>query len=219
RCCTPVPGDEMLGFVTRGSGVSVHRVDCPNVASLKREPERMVEVEWGEKTSGIYLVQIQVEALDRSGLLSDITKVLTDTHVNIRSASVGPSRARVAQAKCVFEMSDASHLDTVLSAVRKVEGVFDVYRISGGCAETASQSATWLRLAGASPIRSPSVPVDERAHLRDEGTARDRVEIEPEPVAQCFGNLVDDAAQSLRGLRRGSPEMRQEQIVERPLLG
>ncbi|MGR6092364.1 RelA/SpoT family protein [Brevibacterium sp. CSND-B09] len=132
RCCTPVPGDEILGFVTRGSGVSVHRVDCPNVTSLKREPERMVEVSWGEKTSGIYLVQIQVEALDRAGLLSDITKVLTETHVNILSASVGTSRARVAQSKFVFEMSDASHLDTVLSAVRKVEGVFDVYRISGG---------------------------------------------------------------------------------------
>src|SRR5699024_7451428 len=117
----------------RGSGVSVHRVDCPNVASLKREPERMVEVEWGEKTSGIYLVQIQVEALDRSGLLSDITKLLTDTHVNILSASVGTSRARVAQSKFVFEMSDASHLDTVRSAVRKVEGVCVVYRISGGC--------------------------------------------------------------------------------------
>ena len=132
RCCTPVPGDEIVGFVTRGSGVSVHRVDCPNVVSLEREPERMVEVSWGEKTSGVYLVQIQVEALDRSGLLSDITKVLTDTHVNILSASVATSKARVAQSKFVFEMSDASHLDTVLSAVRKVEGVFDVYRISGG---------------------------------------------------------------------------------------
>ncbi|GAA1801252.1 MULTISPECIES: bifunctional (p)ppGpp synthetase/guanosine-3',5'-bis(diphosphate) 3'-pyrophosphohydrolase [Brevibacterium] len=132
RCCTPVPGDEIVGFVTRGSGVSVHRVDCPNVVSLEREPERMVEVSWGEKTSGVYLVQIQVEALDRSGLLSDITKVLTETHVNILSASVATSKARVAQSKFVFEMSDASHLDTVLSAVRKVEGVFDVYRISGG---------------------------------------------------------------------------------------
>ncbi|WP_309130109.1 bifunctional (p)ppGpp synthetase/guanosine-3',5'-bis(diphosphate) 3'-pyrophosphohydrolase [Brevibacterium sp.] len=132
RCCTPVPGDEIIGFVTRGSGVSVHRVDCPNVTSLKREPERLVDVSWGDKTSGVYLVQIQVEALDRSGLLSDITKTLTDTHVNILSASVATSRARVAQSKFVFEMSDASHLGTVLSAVRKVEGVFDVYRISGG---------------------------------------------------------------------------------------
>src|SRR5699024_3841309 len=82
-----------------------------------------------------------------------------------------------------------------------------------------SPSAGSWRRAGASPYRSPLVPVDECAHLRDEGTARDRVEIEPEPVAQCFGNLVDDAAQGLRRLRRGGPEMRQEQIVERPLLG
>src|SRR5699024_3334948 len=132
RCGTPVPGDELLGFVTRGSGVSVHRVGCPNVASLQPEAERMAEVEWGGTTSGVYLRPTAAEALKRTGLLSDITKVLTDTHVNILSASVGTSRARVAQSKFVFEMSDASHLDTVLSAVRKVEGVFDVYRISGG---------------------------------------------------------------------------------------
>src|SRR5699024_850868 len=94
RCCTPVPGDEILGFVTRGSGVSVHRVDCPNVASLKREPERMVEVGGGDKTGGIYLVQIQGEALDRAGLLSFITRVLTDTHVNILSAPARCPRTR-----------------------------------------------------------------------------------------------------------------------------
>ncbi|MYM20119.1 RelA/SpoT family protein [Brevibacterium sp. 5221] len=132
RCCTPVPGDEIIGFVTRGAGVSVHRTDCTNVASLEREPERIVDVEWVQKASGVYLVQIQVEALDRAGLLSDITKVLSETHVNILSASVATSRARVAQSKFVFEIGDASHLDTVLSAVRKVDGVFDVYRITGG---------------------------------------------------------------------------------------
>ena len=132
RCCTPVPGDEIIGFVTRGTGVSVHRADCKNIASLQREPERIVEVEWAAKASGVYLVQIQVEALDRAGLLSDITKVLSETHVNILSASVATSRARVAQSRFVFEIGDASHLDTVLSAVRKVDGVFDVYRITGG---------------------------------------------------------------------------------------
>ncbi|GAA4285388.1 GTP pyrophosphokinase [Brevibacterium daeguense] len=132
RCCTPVPGDEIVGFVTRGTGVSVHRSDCANVENLRREPDRMVDVEWAANTSGVYLVQIQVEALDRSGLLSDLTRVLSENHVNILSASVATSKARVAQSRFVFEMGDASHLDTVLSAARKVEGVFDAYRITGG---------------------------------------------------------------------------------------
>lgn len=127
RCCTPVPGDPITGFVTRGSGVSVHRKDCANVASY--DSERLVEVEWNDTSSGVYLVQIQVEALDRAGLLSDITRVLSETHVNILSASVATSKARVAQSRFVFEIGDASHLDNVLNAVRKVDGVFDVYRL------------------------------------------------------------------------------------------
>ncbi|WP_029089079.1 RelA/SpoT family protein [Brevibacterium album] len=131
RCCTPVPGDAIVGFVTRGQGVSVHRSDCTNLGSMRAEPERFVEVEWTGSTQGTYLVNIQVEALDRAGLLSDITRVLSETHVNILSASVATSRARVAQSRFVFEMSDGSHLDSVLAAVRKVDGVFDVYRVSG----------------------------------------------------------------------------------------
>ncbi|MCQ9366908.1 bifunctional (p)ppGpp synthetase/guanosine-3',5'-bis(diphosphate) 3'-pyrophosphohydrolase [Brevibacterium sp. 91QC2O2] len=131
RCCTPVPGDDVIGFVTRGSGVSVHRKDCKNMASLERQPERLVEVEWTGQSHGLYLVQIQVEALDRAGLLSDITKALSDYHVNILSASVATSRARVAQSRFVFEIGDSTHLGSVLSAVRQVDGVFDVYRITG----------------------------------------------------------------------------------------
>ncbi|MBW8820642.1 MAG: bifunctional (p)ppGpp synthetase/guanosine-3',5'-bis(diphosphate) 3'-pyrophosphohydrolase, partial [Streptomyces sp.] len=85
RCCTPVPGDPIIGFVTRGSGVSVHRSDCVNVDSLSREPERILEVEWAPTQSSVFLVAIQVEALDRSRLLSDVTRVLSDQHVNILS--------------------------------------------------------------------------------------------------------------------------------------
>ncbi|MBO3085504.1 RelA/SpoT family protein [Cellulomonas fengjieae] len=131
KCCTPVPGDEIVGFVTRGSGVSVHRSDCINVASLREQPERMVEVDWSHNSSSMFLVQIQVEALDRSRLLSDVTRVLSDSHVNILSASVSTSRDRVALSRFVFEMAEPSHLASVLAAVRKVEGVFDVYRITG----------------------------------------------------------------------------------------
>jgi len=131
KCCTPVPGDDIVGFVTRGAGVSVHRADCINVEQLRAQPERMVDVGWSHTSSSLFLVQIQVEALDRARLLSDVTRVLSDHHVNILSASVSTSRDRVAMSRFVFEMAEPSHLTSVLSAVRKIEGVFDVYRITG----------------------------------------------------------------------------------------
>ncbi|MHC5700230.1 bifunctional (p)ppGpp synthetase/guanosine-3',5'-bis(diphosphate) 3'-pyrophosphohydrolase [Streptomyces sp. ICN441] len=130
RCCTPVPGDPIIGFVTRGSGVSVHRADCVNVDSLSQQPERMLDVEWAPTQSSVFLVAIQVEALDRSRLLSDVTRVLSDQHVNILSAAVQTSRDRVATSRFTFEMGDPKHLGHVLKAVRGVEGVYDVYRVT-----------------------------------------------------------------------------------------
>jgi GTP pyrophosphokinase len=126
-----VPGDAILGFVTRGNGVSVHRTDCANVGSLSVQQERIVEVEWAPSASSLFLVAIQVEAIDRSRLLSDVTRVLSDQHVNILSASVTTSRDRVAMSRFTFEMADPTHLGHVLRAVRTVEGVFDVYRVTG----------------------------------------------------------------------------------------
>ncbi|WP_344862538.1 bifunctional (p)ppGpp synthetase/guanosine-3',5'-bis(diphosphate) 3'-pyrophosphohydrolase [Planomonospora alba] len=131
RCCTPVPGDEIVGFVTRGHGVSVHRSNCPNVAQLKSEPDRLVEVSWSPSEDSVFLVAIQVEALDRPRLLSDVTRTLSDQHVNILSASVTTSRDRVAISKFTFEMGDPKHLGHVLKAVRNIQGVYDVYRVSG----------------------------------------------------------------------------------------
>jgi guanosine-3',5'-bis(diphosphate) 3'-pyrophosphohydrolase len=130
KCCTPVPGDEIVGFVTRGSGVSVHRTDCPNVASLMTDPDRIIEVSWTSTPKGVFLVQIQVEALDRSGLLSDVTRVLSEHHVNILSASVSTTDDRLALSKFVFEMGDIVHLDRVLNAVRRIDAVYDVYRVT-----------------------------------------------------------------------------------------
>jgi GTP pyrophosphokinase len=132
KCCTPVPGDDIVGFVTRGSGVSVHQADCHNVASLLNEPERMIDVEWAPSSKSVFLVQIQVEALDRSGLLSDVTRVLSEHHVNILSASVSTSSDRLAISRFVFEMGDTTHLDRVLNAVRRIDAVYDVYRVTGG---------------------------------------------------------------------------------------
>lgn len=130
KCCTPVPGDEILGFVTRGSGVSVHRRDCTNAASLLSQPERLVDVEWAPTSQSTFLVQIMVEALDRARLLSDITLVLSDQHVNILSASLNTSRDRVAKSKFTFEMGDPKHLGAILKAVRSIDGVFDAYRVT-----------------------------------------------------------------------------------------
>jgi GTP pyrophosphokinase len=129
RCCTPVPGDRILGFVTRGNGVSVHRADCTNIEQLKAQPERMLEVEWAPTASSVFLVSIQIEALDRARLLSDVTRVLSDQHVNILSATVNTSRDRVAMSRFTFEMGDPKHLGHVLKAVRGIEGVYDVYRV------------------------------------------------------------------------------------------
>jgi GTP diphosphokinase / guanosine-3',5'-bis(diphosphate) 3'-diphosphatase len=131
RCCTPVPGDEIIGFVTHGHGVSVHRVDCVNLVHLtETQRERMVDVHWAPTEGSVFLVAIQVEALDRTRLLSDVTRVLSDQHVNILSATVTTSRDRVAFSRFTFEMGDPKHLGHVLRAVRAIDGVYDVYRVT-----------------------------------------------------------------------------------------
>ncbi|HEX2705712.1 MAG TPA: bifunctional (p)ppGpp synthetase/guanosine-3',5'-bis(diphosphate) 3'-pyrophosphohydrolase, partial [Candidatus Lustribacter sp.] len=131
RCCTPVPGDSILGFVTRGNGVSVHRSDCTNAESLKAQQDRLIAVEWAPSADSVFLVQLQVEALDRARLLSDTSRVLSDQRVNILSASVQTTRDRVANLRFTFEMGDPAHLEHVIQAVRKVDGVYDVYRVTG----------------------------------------------------------------------------------------
>lgn len=131
RCCMPVPGDSIIGFITRNQGVSVHRTDCQNMIDLKdKQPERVVEVEW-TSTKGLFMVKIQVEALDRRNLLSDVTRVLSDHGVNIISGTIATGSDRVATSQFSFEMADPQHLNTLLAAVRKIDGVFDVYRITG----------------------------------------------------------------------------------------
>jgi GTP pyrophosphokinase len=129
RCCTPVPGDPIMGFITKGSGISVHREDCINASDLRNnQNERVVGVKWLAGAASIFLVNIQVEALDRARLLADVTRTLSEQHVNILSAAVSTSKDRVAISRFTFEMADAKHLDSVLAAVRSIEGVYDVYR-------------------------------------------------------------------------------------------
>ena len=129
RCCTPVPGDGIMGFITKGSGVSVHREDCINATDLRtQQGERVVGVKWLLGAASLFLVNIQVEALDRARLLADVTRTLSEQHVNILSAAVSTTKDRVAISRFTFEMADAKHLDSVLAAVRNIEGVYDVYR-------------------------------------------------------------------------------------------
>ena len=130
RCCTPVPGDPILGFITRASGVSVHRADCSNCVELKNQPERIIEVSWEPNSKSLFLVQIQIEALDRGGLLSDVTRVLSENHVNILSASVSTRTDRVALSRFVFEMSNPAALEGLINSVRNINNVYDVYRVS-----------------------------------------------------------------------------------------
>jgi GTP pyrophosphokinase len=129
RCCTPVPGDSIMGFITKGSGISVHRDDCRNATDLvEHQGERVVGVSWLAGAASVFLVNIQIEALDRARLLADVTRTLSEQHVNILSAAVSTSKDRVAISKFTFEMADAKHLDSVLAALRNVVGVYDVYR-------------------------------------------------------------------------------------------
>ncbi|MGL5824097.1 MAG: RelA/SpoT family protein [Nocardioides sp.] len=130
RCCTPVPGDPILGFVTKGGGVSVHRTSCTNAASLTSQSERIIPVEWDATPQSTFLINILVEALDRARLLSDLTMVLSDAHVNLLSATLTTSRDRVAKTRFTFELADSKHLDNVMAAIRGVPGVYDAYRVT-----------------------------------------------------------------------------------------
>ena len=131
RCCTPVPGDEILGYVSHAHGVSVHRVCCVNAVRLAQtERERMVTVRWARSGTSAFLVAIQVEAMDGPELLSDVTRALSDQHVNVLSASVTMTKDQETVSLFNFEIGDPRHLAVVLHAIRDVDGVHGVYRIN-----------------------------------------------------------------------------------------
>jgi guanosine-3',5'-bis(diphosphate) 3'-pyrophosphohydrolase len=133
RCCTPVPGDEIVGFVTRGRGVSVHRADCANAASLaSRSRERLIEVEWDHRSSGVFVATIEVVAIDRSRLLTDVTKVVSEHHLNIVSANTQTDPDRISRMRFDVELADPAHLESVLNLIRHLDAVYDVYRILPG---------------------------------------------------------------------------------------
>jgi guanosine-3',5'-bis(diphosphate) 3'-pyrophosphohydrolase len=133
RCCTPVPGDGVVGFVTRGRGVSVHRSDCANAISLAGGgEERVIEVEWDTGRAGQFVAGIEVKALDRSRLLADVAKVLAEHHVNILSSSSHTAPDRVSRMRFEFELADPAHLESLLGSLRRLESVYDAYRLLPG---------------------------------------------------------------------------------------
>jgi len=132
KCCSSVPGDDIIGFVTVGRGVSVHRSDCANIGSLEEHPERMIEVSWAPEQSESFFVWIQVEALDRARLLRDVTSALSDLGTNIHSSSSVSGRDRIAFLRYELELSEANQLERALSEVRAVDGVYDAYRLVPG---------------------------------------------------------------------------------------
>jgi GTP pyrophosphokinase len=133
-CCTPVPGDEIMGFITKGRGVSVHRIDCANAGSLVQEQaSRVVEVEWSDQQRGsTFRASVEVVALDRSRLLRDVANALSDHHVNIVACSTHTGLDRVAKMRFEFELADPNHLDAVLRTIKNIAGVYDSYRVLPG---------------------------------------------------------------------------------------
>ncbi len=132
RCCTPVPGDEIMGFVTRGRGVSVHRSDCANAMSLTADAARLIEVDWDRERTGVFVASIEVKALDRSRLLADVSRSLSDYHVNILSSASQRGADQVSRMRFDFELADPAHLDSLLASIKRIDSVYDAYRILPG---------------------------------------------------------------------------------------
>ncbi|HSZ36964.1 MAG TPA: bifunctional (p)ppGpp synthetase/guanosine-3',5'-bis(diphosphate) 3'-pyrophosphohydrolase [Acidimicrobiales bacterium] len=129
RCCTPVPGDQIVGFVTQGRGVSVHRADCANAAALAdRSQERLIDVEWDRGNDGVFVATIEVQAFDRSRLLADVSRVVSEHHLNIVAARTATTPDRVSRMAFDVELADPTHLHSLISALKHLDGVFDAYR-------------------------------------------------------------------------------------------
>ena len=139
KCCTPVPGDDIMGFITRGRGVTVHRVDCANALSLMSEQSaRIIDVEWaGLSADDTFVAAVEVVALDRTRLLRDVANALSDQRVNIVSCTTQTGSDRVAKMRFEFEFSDPNHLQAMLRIIKNIDGVYDAYRLLPGAPDTA----------------------------------------------------------------------------------
>ncbi|MBR2803686.1 MAG: bifunctional (p)ppGpp synthetase/guanosine-3',5'-bis(diphosphate) 3'-pyrophosphohydrolase, partial [Eggerthellaceae bacterium] len=134
RCCNPVFGDDIVGFVTRGRGVSVHRADCPNAKNLMKEPERIIDVEWeqGDVSTATYRIEVHIEAMDRMNLLRDVITVLAQEGVNVLNSSSAVGNDGIVRMRYVFQVSDVGHVQDVLLRILEVDGVFEARRMNPG---------------------------------------------------------------------------------------
>jgi len=133
RCCTPVPGDEILGFVTQGRGVSVHRSDCSNATALfQRSQERLIEVEWDRGVEGVFVATLEVLAFDRERLLADVSRMVSEHRLNIVASRTATTADRVSRMSFEVELADPTHLQSVIASLKHLDGVFDAYRLLPG---------------------------------------------------------------------------------------
>ena len=129
RCCNPVPGDEIIGYITKGRGVSIHRTDCVNIEELLQDKNRIIDVMWFEEdTKGTYNVDIEILSNDRTGLLSDIVKEITSQKINIMGVNTKTNRERIATIEITLEVENIEQLNKVLKSIRKVDSVYEVKR-------------------------------------------------------------------------------------------
>lgn len=130
RCCSPVPGDPVIGFITRGRGVTVHRLDCPNMHDLSKDPDRLIEVSWDENYSAAHPVEVKITALDRPGLLADIVSIVAEARINMISTASRANKNKLASLDLVMEIKDAQQLQYVVQKMRKVRDVMTVERVT-----------------------------------------------------------------------------------------
>ncbi len=132
KCCTPVPGDEIIGFITRGRGVSIHRKDCINILNILKEKdsiERFIEVEWDEDRQNAYQTEIQIIATDRKGLLFEITEVISDAKLTVTAVNARSSKEKIATINLTIEITNVQQLDRIINKIKSMQGVMDVHRV------------------------------------------------------------------------------------------
>jgi len=130
RCCNPVPGDEIVGYITRGRGVSIHRSDCPNMLQNTEVSERFIEVEWGNSESIAFQAEIQIQAADRKGLLSEITYILSEAKISVEALNARTNKEKIAVLNLVLEINSTDELKSLMEKFKRVKGVIDVFRVT-----------------------------------------------------------------------------------------
>jgi GTP pyrophosphokinase len=130
KCCNPLPGDDIVGYITRGRGVSIHRYDCPNISSVSDREQRLISVKWEDVPSGLYQVEIEISGIDRPGLLSDVINCIAETRTNIASVNAHTDKRRIAHVNVTLDIKNLLHLDYVVDRVKKIRDVTQVTRIT-----------------------------------------------------------------------------------------